>query len=74
MVSTILISNSETVVFNIPQDYIGKEIEIIVFSKEECLLNNTVVQKQASFNAISIDIKNFNLIETRQMNDKIQQK
>ena len=59
MARTILIPNTETVFFNVPKDYIGKELEIIAFARNEGLPSKTLPKKQVSFNAIFIDTKNF---------------
>jgi len=40
MIRTILIPDTQTVTFNVPKDYIGKEVEVIVFARNEVIENN----------------------------------
>lgn len=42
-----------------PKEYIGKEIEVIAFTKAEWLPNKEVQKKQTSFTAVAIDTKGF---------------
>lgn len=35
MIRTIITPDSQTVFFNIPKDYIGKELEVIAFARDE---------------------------------------
>jgi hypothetical protein len=55
MIRTIITPSSEKVYFDVPKDYIGKELEVIAFTKNEYLNNNNLTQKQVTFNAIAID-------------------
>lgn len=59
MIRTIVIPNTQTVTFNVPRDYIGKELEVIAFAKNEGVEAKELPKKQVSFNALSIDTKNF---------------
>jgi hypothetical protein len=61
MVRTIIIPDKSTinVSFSIPENYIGKEMEIIAFSKEEGIEEISKSQKKVSFNALSIDTKSY---------------
>ena len=59
MIRTIIIPNTQTVTFNIPEDYIGKEVEVIAFAKNEETDTKESNGKQVSFNTLSIDTKNF---------------
>jgi hypothetical protein len=59
MIRTIITPNTQTVSFNIPQKYIGKELQVIAFEKEEGLENKAFPKKFISFDSISIDTKNF---------------
>lgn len=59
MIRTILIPDTQTVTFNVPKEYIGKEVEVIAFAKNEGIDNKESTGKQVSFNALSIDTKNF---------------
>lgn len=66
MLRTISIPNTETVFFNVPKDYIGEDLEIIAFARNEGLPSKALAKKQASFNAISIDTKKFNRDEANE--------
>jgi len=59
MIRTILIPDTQTVTFNIPEDYIGKEVEVIAFAKNEGIDTKDLSKKKFSFDAVSIDTKNF---------------
>jgi hypothetical protein len=62
MIRTILTPNTKTVSFAIPDDYVGKEIEIIAFSKNEQWEANSKEnepKKIVSFKAIAVDTKKF---------------
>jgi len=58
MIRTILIPQNDNFVFPIPTEYIGKELEIIVFPKDE-VLSKPLLPKKVSFNAISIDTRQY---------------
>ncbi|MBC7411854.1 MAG: hypothetical protein H7331_05300 [Bacteroidia bacterium] len=58
MIRTIITPNTQTVFFDVPKEYVGKELEIIAFTKND-YLNTTTHQKQVSFSALSIDTKGF---------------
>lgn len=53
MIRTIIIPDNQTVLFEIPKDYVGKEIEIIAFAKSDYTNNN--LKKLVSFNALSLN-------------------
>jgi len=57
MIRTIVTPCTETVFFNVPKEYIGKELEVIAFTKGEGLHNREMSKKQVSFTALSIDTK-----------------
>lgn len=61
MVRTTIIPNDTTVniSFSVPENYIGKEMEIIAFTKREGLDTQEQPIKKASFDAISIQTKSF---------------
>jgi hypothetical protein len=59
MVRTLITPISQTIFFEVPIDYIGKELEVIAFTKNEYLENSQLPQKQVTFNAISIDTKGY---------------
>lgn len=59
MIRKTLIPNSQTVSVTIPKNYIGKELEVIVFPKDEPVNGEKIMVKKTSFNALSIDTKAF---------------
>jgi hypothetical protein len=59
MIRTVIVPNTQTVTFNVPQDYIGKELEVIAFTKNEGIEATELPKKEISFNAISVDTINF---------------
>jgi hypothetical protein len=59
MIRTIIIPKTQTLSLNIPLKYIGKEIEVIAFEKEEGMEAKQSPKKKVSFDTISIDTKNF---------------
>jgi hypothetical protein len=58
MIRTVLTPQNNNFVFPIPNEYIGKELEIIVFPKDE-VLSNPLPPKKVSFSAISIDTRHY---------------
>ena len=56
MIRTVFTSKNGNVVFPIPTEYIGKELEIIVFPTDE-VLSKPLPSKKVTFNAISIDTR-----------------
>jgi len=54
MIRSVFIPQNNNVVFPIPTEYIGKELEIIVFPTDE-VLSKQFSTKKVAFNAISID-------------------
>jgi len=59
MIRTIITPQRQTISFEIPKDYIGKEIEVIAFAKDEGVLNEKNAGKKVTFTALSIDTKGF---------------
>jgi hypothetical protein len=45
--------------FNIPKEYVGKQIEVIAFAKGEGINGESPVKKTVTFNALSIDTKGY---------------
>ena len=61
MIRTTVRPNDQIVSFNIPKDYVGKEIEIIAFTKEEAIITEDKTgKKKVTFDAGLIDTKGFN--------------
>ena len=56
MIRTVFIPQNDNLVFYIPKEYIGKELEIIVFPTDESL-PKSLLSKKVAFNAISIDTR-----------------
>ena len=59
MIRTIIIPDTETAHFNVPKEYIGKELEVIAFAKNEAIEIEEPTKKQVSFSALSIDTRGF---------------
>lgn len=59
MIRTIIIPSSQTISFDVPKKYIGKEIQVIAFEKEEGTANKHLQKKIVSFDTICIDTKKF---------------
>jgi hypothetical protein len=55
MIRTIITPKKQTISFDIPPSYVGKEIEVIAFAKDEGENKKQAVQKRVSFNALAID-------------------
>ncbi len=51
--------STQTASFNVPEEYVGKEIEIIAFTKNEGLQAVELPKKFATFSALSIDTTGF---------------
>ena len=61
MIRTIIIPDKTTVniSLSIPENYVGKEMEVIAFTKKEGLSQKELSEKNVSFTALSIDTKGF---------------
>ncbi|WP_295648575.1 hypothetical protein [uncultured Mucilaginibacter sp.] len=58
MIRTIVRTDKRVVSFDIPENYVGKELEVIAFSKDEGL-TEVLTKKKATFDAIAIDTIGF---------------
>jgi hypothetical protein len=58
MIYKIFIPQNDSVTFSIPKEYIGKELEIIAFPKDE-IYEKDIHPKEVTFNAISIDTRGY---------------
>lgn len=58
MLRTTITPNNPSISFNIPEDYVGREIEVIVFAKEEGLTIQAI-PKKVTFEALTIDTKGY---------------
>lgn len=54
MIRTIVVPEKSSISFDIPKEYIGKQIEIIAFAKDEGLPAKPLTKK-VSFTALAID-------------------
>jgi hypothetical protein len=59
MVRTTVIPKKKEVSIEVPAEYIGTEVEVIAFQKNEGMNENVNGKKKASFSAISIDTLGF---------------
>ena len=55
-----------TVSFDVPKDYIGRQIEVIAFAKDEGFFNEPPAQKKVSFTVLHVDIRDYELTEALQ--------
>lgn len=59
MVRTIVKPDKASISFDIPEKYIGKEIEVIAFEKSEEPIIKAAKKKTTTFNAVSLDTRGF---------------
>lgn len=59
MVRTILKPDKALISFEIPERYIGKEIEVIAFEMGEASDEMPPLKKKVSFDAVSIDTRGY---------------
>lgn len=59
MVRTIIIPEKEVVSFNVPSNYVGKEIEVIAFEKNEGVKEEKLLKKNVSFDALVLDTRGY---------------
>ncbi|WOK07309.1 hypothetical protein [Imperialibacter roseus] len=59
MVRTSLIPKKQQVSIEVPADYVGTEVEVIAFRKNEGVEREKTIPKKVSFSAISIDTAGF---------------
>jgi hypothetical protein len=55
MIRTVITPQQQRISFDIPRDYIGKQIEVIAFAKDEGMQKKQTTPKEVSFDAVSID-------------------
>ena len=70
MIRTIVRTDKRVVSFDIPENYVGKELEVIAFSKDEGL-TEVLTKKKATFDAIASIQSVLNLTVTKRMNDRV---
>ena len=61
MVRIIITPDNQTISFDVPKDYIRRQIEIIAFAKDEIRDQEPVINKKVSFNALAIDTLGYKL-------------
>jgi hypothetical protein len=59
MIHTIVTPLKQTISFDIPKDYVGKQIEVIAFAKGEGITKAQPAKKNVTFNALSIDTRGY---------------
>ena len=59
MIRTIITPRDQRVIFDIPKDYVGRQIEVIAFAKDEGMQTKQLRNKEVSFDALSIDTKGY---------------
>lgn len=59
MIRTVIIPNKQTISFDIPKDYIGKQIEVIAFAQDEGITKEKPAKKKVTFTALSIDTRGY---------------
>jgi hypothetical protein len=59
MVRTIITPDRPSISFDIPEQYVGKQIEVIAFEKEEGFEIKTPVKKKVTFEALPIDTRGY---------------
>ena len=59
MIHTIVTPLKQTISFDIPKDYVGKQIEVIAFAKGEGITKEQPVKKNVTFDALSIDTRGY---------------
>jgi hypothetical protein len=59
MIRTIVTTNNNTLTLAIPDRYIGREVEVIAFVKDEDVEENIVSKKKVTFTVLHTDIKNY---------------
>jgi hypothetical protein len=59
MVRTTLIPKKQRISIEVPADYVGTEVEVIAFQKNEGIEKKSLSPKKVSFSAISIDTLGF---------------
>ena len=59
MIRTIVTPDKEHISLSIPKNYIGVEIEVIAFSREETPPLKLNHKRKATFNSVSLDTRGF---------------
>jgi hypothetical protein len=59
MIRTVITTKNNILTLPIPDKYIGRELEVIAFARDEGLEENYVAKKKVSFTVLHTDIKNY---------------
>jgi len=59
MVRTLLIPEKKTISFDVPEEYIGKQIEVIAFAQNEGIAKIQSTKKTTTFTVLHSDAKNY---------------
>ena len=59
MIRTTITPDTPNISLEIPADYVGREIEIIAFAKNEAVQTGTFTSKKVSFDAVAIDTRGY---------------
>lgn len=59
MIRTIITPKKQKVSIVVPQSYVGKEIEVIAFAKDEGVGKEIIKQKEVSFTAVVLDTTDY---------------
>jgi len=61
MIRTLVTPQTDTlnISLSIPKNYVGKEMEVIAFAKDEGMKNATATKKQVTFTVLHVENKNY---------------
>ncbi|HEY2582683.1 MAG TPA: hypothetical protein VGI43_12795 [Mucilaginibacter sp.] len=59
MIRTIVTPDKETISLDIPREYVGREIEVIAFAKEEGFSEEQPLKKKTSFTVLHVDTTDY---------------
>jgi len=59
MIHTIVKPNNNTLLLPIPDNYIGRQVEVIAFMIDEGKETTSSKKKEVSFNAVKLDTRGF---------------
>ena len=55
MIRTTITPDKQTVSFDVPKEYIGRQIEVIAFAKDEGFYNERPAQRNVSFTVLHVN-------------------
>ncbi|HCN82137.1 MAG TPA: hypothetical protein DIT07_00735 [Sphingobacteriaceae bacterium] len=59
MIRTLVTPDKQSISFDIPKDYVGKQIEVIAFAKDEGISKEQSANKKVSFTVLHVDAKDY---------------